>query len=66
MRANNLAQIVGVLIIVGDALTAFLLAQNDVAFDPMIKLGLGAASVVCTTLGLYLNVRMPGQSGPPA
>lgn len=62
---NSLAQIVGAVIIVSSAVVSFLLAQQGVVFDPMVALILGALNVALTTLGLYLNVRMPGQSGPP-
>lgn len=66
MQTNRVAQILGGVIIVSDAVTAFLLAQEGVVFDPVVKLVLGAASVALTTLGLYLNVRMPGQTGAPS
>lgn len=59
---NNIAQIVGGVILVSQAVIAYLLSQTDVAFDPVPKVMLGAASVGLTALGLYLNVRMPGQS----
>lgn len=62
---NSVAQIVGGVIIVSSAVVSFLLAQTGVEFDPTIQLILGAINVALTTLGLYLNVRMPGQSGPP-
>jgi len=59
---NGVAQILGLIIIVIDALVSFLLAQTGVEFDPGTQLVLGGISVVVTTAGLYLNVRMPGQS----
>ena len=42
MRANSLAQIVGLVIIVSDAVVSFLLGQQGVAFDPVVSLVLGA------------------------
>lgn len=65
MKANNIAQIVGLVIIVSDAVVSFLLSQQGVVFDPIVSLVLGASSVALTTMGLYLNVRMPGQTGTP-
>ena len=63
MPSNNLRQIVAGVIIVSSAVVSFLLVgQSDIVFDPVIKVVLGAANVALTTLGLYLNVRMPGQS----
>lgn len=66
MWSNNIAQIVGGLLLVSQAVVAYLLTQTDVSIDGVPKVVLGAISVGLTALGLYLNVRMPGQSGPPA
>lgn len=65
-KTNNIAQVIGGVLLVSQAVVAYLLTQTDVAFDGVPKVILGAASVGLTALGLYLNVRMPGQSGPPA
>lgn len=62
---NNVAQIVGGILLVSQAVIAYLLTQTDVTFEGVPKVILGAASVGLTALGLYLNVRMPGQSGEP-
>lgn len=61
----NVARITAGVIIVSSAVVSFLLVgQTDIVFDPVVKVVLGAANVALTTLGLYLNVRMPGQAGP--
>lgn len=59
---NNLAQVIAGVLVVSSAVLSFLLSQPDVVFEPPIRVILGAANIGVTTLALYLNVRMPGQS----
>lgn len=65
VTTNNVARIVAGVILVAQAVVAYLLIQTDVVFDGIPKLILGAAAVALNALALYLNVRMPGQSSPP-
>ena len=60
---NDLARIVAGLILVTQAVVAYLLIQTDVPFEGLPKVILGAASVGLVALSQYLNVRMPGQDG---
>ena len=62
ISAANVARIVAGVILVSQAVVAFLLAQQDIQFEPATRVVLGAANVGLTALALYLNVRMPGQS----
>lgn len=63
MQANSVRQIIGGVIIVASAMLSFaLIPQPDFIIDPMVKFVLGVANVGLTAAGLYLNVRMPGQS----
>lgn len=66
MRANDLARIVAGLILVLQAVVAYLLIQTDVPVEGLTKVILGASSVALVALSQYLNVRMPGQTGTPS
>lgn len=60
---NNVAQIVGFIIVVSSAVVSFaLLPQPDFAIPPAVKFVLGAVNVGLTTAALYLKVIMPGQT----
>lgn len=61
---NNVAQIVGGVLVVSQVVLAFLISQPDVVFSPAVRVILGATSAGVTALALWLNVRMPGQSKP--
>lgn len=64
MASNQTRQIVGlVLIVVSAMLTFALIPQPDFAIPGPAKFVLGIANVGVTTACLYLNVRMPGQTG---
>ena len=61
---NSVAQVVGLVLMVASAMLSFaLIPQPDFIIDPLVKFVLGIASVGITTAALYLNVRMPGQTG---
>lgn len=63
MEPNTTRQILGGIIIVASAMLSFaLIPQPDFVIDPMVKFVLGILNVGLTAAGLYLNVRMPGQS----
>lgn len=63
--ANQRAQIIGGLLMVASAMLSFMLIpQPDLTIAPIVKFVLGAINVGVTAACLYLNVRMPGQSGP--
>ena len=56
----NTARVLAGVILVAQAVIAYLLSQQSLSFGPVWTVVLGALSVGLTTLGLYLNVRMPG------
>lgn len=60
--SNNIAQIVGGVLVVSQVVLAFLISQPDITFSPAVRVLLGATSAGVTALALWLNVRMPGQS----
>ena len=57
----NLSQIIAVIILVLQAVVAYLLSQTDVTFEGVPKVFLGAASVSLSVLALYLKVQLPGR-----
>ena len=63
MQSNTTRQIIGGVIIIASAMLSFaLIPQPELTLDPMVKFVLGILNVGLTAAGLYLNVRMPGQS----
>lgn len=62
---SNIGRIVAGIILVCQAVVAYLLAQPNGTFQDGVTLVLGAISVALTTLALYLKVQLPGQT-PPA
>lgn len=56
------SQAVAAGILVSQGVVAFLLSQQDVVVPPLLKVGLGAASVALSTLALFLKI----QPAPPA
>lgn len=61
MTQMNAAQLGALALVVGQAITVFLLTQNDVVIPPVAKLLIGALSVGLTTAALYLKVNLPGR-----
>ena len=57
----NGAQAVAVLILVLQAVIAFLLSQQDFTFVGLPKVVLGAAAVALNVVALYLKVSLPGR-----
>lgn len=57
---SNLARILAGVILVSQAVIAYLITQQTLEFGPVPTVVLGALSVGLTALALYLNVRMPG------
>ena len=58
----NLPQIIAVMILVMQAVVAYLLSQTDVTLEGIPKVFLGALSVALSVLALYLKVSLPGRT----
>lgn len=59
----NAAQLGAVALVVGTAVTAYLLSQPDGVLPPIVKLVIGCINIGCTTAALYLKVNLPGREG---
>lgn len=63
MTSNTARQIVGLILVVLSAMISVaLLPAPDYVLDPAAKYLLGVLNAGLVAAGLYLNVRMPGQS----
>ena len=64
MTSNTVRQIVGLILVVLSAMiSTALLPAPDYVLDPFVKYLLGIINAGLVMGALYLNVRMPGQSG---